>query len=188
MNLHQWPDEERAAYETALSEATTRAESTGDRIAYLRNLLHEAAADGHQWALWALEQAERDGLNRQITDFMQREKRQFVTDAYGTIASKPKVGGSRKRNADGKVVHQQSLFEFKTLAELIIARDTYRRDRHGLTERITYADRLVSLCEAGNEALDIAESDPAFTDMTPHQAAEVLDTTVEDWLLTKPAL
>lgn len=111
------------------------------------------------------------------------ETKNFLCDLNGEVISEPKVGGTKVRTGAGNAAYQQVLFEVMTLAQLNSSIAETARNESGLAINRAHMKIYVTLCEAGNNALGLRPESPEWDRMTPQQAADILNTTVDDWLL-----
>jgi hypothetical protein len=180
----QWPPEERAAYDAVFSEACIR-ETTSESVGYLQKVVTAAAEKGERWAVWTLDSAASNGLGLQYRAFARAQSgsEKFLCDLNGQVISEPKVAGTKVRTSTGKQAYQQVLFEVMTLAQLNSSIAETARNESGLAINRAHMKIYVTLCEAGNDALGLTPESPEWDRMTPQQAADILNTTVDDWLL-----
>jgi hypothetical protein len=188
-----WPPEERAAYDAAFAEARDGSESTRDSVEALKKSVLQTAgvelpeADnlppGNKWARWVLEAAIDEGLRQIFDKWVQRDTEKFLCDLHGGVASKPKVGGTKRRTSSGQTAHQQVLYEVMTLGQINQAIAEASRSRYGLDVKLSHMELYAAICRKANDALGILPEHPDWEQMTPVKAAEILEVTIENWLL-----
>lgn len=140
----------------------------------LGRMIDDAIRAGHRWAQYVADDALLDGLSRHWTAWNTEQKRvKARVDGREVQASGSR--GSRQRDENGKVVHQRLTWIQMEWAEV------FQQEEDALmrigAERIT-----VSIARKLAELRDRAPDS-----IGPADAAELLGTTVEEWLLDEAA-
>lgn len=141
-------DEERAEYDALLYDAThhrdgarRKSAEVGDRF---RELLHDAAQSGRQWADWVMDDAMIAGLLKAANRWC-KERQVIETPIGERLVTKPAAYGIRRKTTDG-VMEQLTLgwgeMTEADLDQLIAARTTQILAE---SDTVTIAKRLKAL-------------------------------------------
>lgn len=168
MNTASWSPEERAEWEDLLEQVTQEAESTGDAVDMLKQLVRDAVQAQRFWANDVEDAALRTGLRSLVNAY---KKRQRVLVSYqGELLNKARAIGVKHVAEDGSTWHAQPLIDVMTWDQLREKRREYLTQIRAYTSNVAEMDQLLALQEICPGAA------------TPQEACEQLGTTVDEYL------
>jgi hypothetical protein len=144
--LPQWSPHEIAEYDAALQEAWDSSSKSGDRYARLVEICEDAIQAHTVWGEPLMNHMIHSGAGNALKNWAKRQERYMVPRNFGEV-SKPRIIGVKRKDADGKTYHTQSLFEFLTLQEL---RDKLAENltlARTFNENAAVCSALISFCE-----------------------------------------
>jgi hypothetical protein len=170
MNKAPWSPEEHDEYEELLSDVWNEPGiSTRDRVKVFLTLLDDAVQGHRPWANDLERTCLELGAATHIKGWRKRQK-EIVFDYQGQPLTRSAVVGFKRVSDDGSSFDEQRLIHYGTWDELIEKRREYLAQQLAYSANVAYLDRLLALHDLVPDAAN------------PHEAAEALGTTVEEWL------
>lgn len=126
----------------------------GDAARALADLLHDAVQAQRPWAKERLRSAMLAGLSKTWTAHTKKQRADIPTKT-GTVKA---IGGAKRRDAAGNLVHLQLPFDLMPFEELAQHRDMEATAGRSISENVRVQDRLLALREKVPTAKNAAEA------------------------------
>lgn len=169
INRNTWSWEERREFDEVLERVVASSRNGHERVDLFDSLLNDALQAHRVWAHDIDRHARRDGLAAEIRRYQDRNR--ALMSHLGELLNLPRVQARRIRSDDGDVFYQRELIELFSWEQLAEKRTEALKARGTYTQKVAHYDRLMALRDLAPESA------------TPAEAAEMLGTTIEAWLV-----
>lgn len=166
-----WSQQDRDEYAAACAEAWDAGDSTRERGRAFRALVDDAVQAHRPWAMDLSRQFAERGAQTELNSWRKSTRPLAAVAHDGRVISKTRVVGVHRQGEDGSRYTTQALFDLLTFAEIQDKVHEYRQQASAYRDNIAVATRLLKLRDLAPEAA------------TPADAARVLGTTVDAWLM-----